>query len=667
MIDTKLEIKYNSFRYIAGLIVLFCLGSVLFAIPANIPIQNHLSDIGFVGEEERNTEIYFHNNSVNHLWYGTDRWAVKFDIGNYAVIADSFTIRSLKIYFPHELSENSYSLSLFTDKMQPLDSLFVEKNQLTFTVGWNELNLSDSEIITGNNFWVVIDYETDVTTRFMAASALGGSNSYFWIPPEGEESGYFANMGEYNIESELLVSIGGILHFNGYDLELSMFSFQPEANIRPGGSIHPQFTIKNNSNTDVFSTVGVNVQLTNAAGELDLNMTVPIDLNLAAGNETTITANEPFHTYRLLGYPSQYRLRAELVDENDLFTLNNVISFSLDTFRTPYNRTLIETFVRSEGESSENILTNVNELAADSVDVINMFFSQQDGEYYSDASRTRKDFYRLGGYPFTIVNGKNIISGYTDTYQDSLNNFMTSNRKTFITKGDQSTFSKTIDSNDLQILLEFQLKNSESYIFNSYLRNLKLFAAFVEINEESLFTNNLIELRYYPVNLDSLAFGGRQQLSITANLAALETAHNEEITLDNLADYKLIYWIQNIDNKKMYFSDSLFLSEFELGEVTSVDNKTAVPKLSVSAYPNPFHLSSPVNIKLNSPYRNNHTEIGIYNIKGQLLKKIELGAGNSNFVWDGSYENGQQVPAGVYLIKAETGNLNKYIKIMLIK
>lgn len=104
------------------------------------------------------------------------------------------------------------------------------------------------------------------------------------------------------------------------------------------------------------------------------------------------------------------------------------------------------------------------------------------------------------------------------------------------------------------------------------------------------------------------------------------------------------------------------------GNITPIeDNYNDVPiPISLKVYPNPFNQQ--VNIELKTDLKSD-SKIAVYNIKGQLVKKLDL-TSRSSFqmvAWNGLDETGKQCPDGIYLIKMGEGNQAKAIKVILLK
>ncbi len=92
--------------------------------------------------------------------------------------------------------------------------------------------------------------------------------------------------------------------------------------------------------------------------------------------------------------------------------------------------------------------------------------------------------------------------------------------------------------------------------------------------------------------------------------------------------------------------------------LTANDDNVAPPVsgLAITVYPNPFR--SDVMIALNAR-QSQKVEIDIYNIKGQLVRRLErfyAKSGENLQNWDGRDNLGDSVAPGLYLIKAKSGS-----------
>lgn len=94
----------------------------------------------------------------------------------------------------------------------------------------------------------------------------------------------------------------------------------------------------------------------------------------------------------------------------------------------------------------------------------------------------------------------------------------------------------------------------------------------------------------------------------------------------------------------------------------------AAEKLTIRTAPNPFNPSTMISFNL--PARDN-TYLTIYNIKGQLVKRLIDGevidAGEHSIVWNGTDAAGVFQASGVYLLRLTNGSQGVTTKVMLLK
>ncbi len=84
-------------------------------------------------------------------------------------------------------------------------------------------------------------------------------------------------------------------------------------------------------------------------------------------------------------------------------------------------------------------------------------------------------------------------------------------------------------------------------------------------------------------------------------------------------------------------------------------------------YPNPFNPITNIRYKLP---RNEYVTIYIYNLLGQKIKTLKNNyeeAGNQVITWNGKNDNGEKVPAGVYIYSIYASNYNQSHKMILLK
>ncbi|MFC1887191.1 choice-of-anchor D domain-containing protein [Candidatus Cloacimonadota bacterium] len=99
----------------------------------------------------------------------------------------------------------------------------------------------------------------------------------------------------------------------------------------------------------------------------------------------------------------------------------------------------------------------------------------------------------------------------------------------------------------------------------------------------------------------------------------------------------------------------------------------------IGNYPNPFNPSTVISFQLSGD-SNQDVELLIFNIKGQKIKDltpeatssvnlsgVERSASTHNITWNGTNDNNQSVPSGVYFYKIKSGSFTDTKKMILMK
>lgn len=116
------------------------------------------------------------------------------------------------------------------------------------------------------------------------------------------------------------------------------------------------------------------------------------------------------------------------------------------------------------------------------------------------------------------------------------------------------------------------------------------------------------------------------------------------------------------------FADYVFGSVFNEASAAPGNTVPPIPGLTLSrSYPNPFRFQTAFTVQ--APDRAKLLKIGIYNLRGQLIRPLYQGYPdhNARFVWDGKDANGNPVGSGIYLIKASAGAESVIAKILKLR
>ncbi len=126
-----------------------------------------------------------------------------------------------------------------------------------------------------------------------------------------------------------------------------------------------------------------------------------------------------------------------------------------------------------------------------------------------------------------------------------------------------------------------------------------------------------------------------------------------------------------VDNNGIESKDTVFVP-YSDGVVTKVEidvDRMELPlKFELEQnYPNPVNKLTTIPIKINAP---EFVEIQIFNVIGQEIRSLahdKFMPGNYKLAWDGKDNNGNDVPAGLYLYQIKSGGLVHTRKLVLLR
>ena len=165
-------------------------------------IDSVYSANGFVENPVRDSLVYYHNNTDDSYWYGTDSWAVRFGFNDFFENIDTlyYETEGAYIYIPNEIADDELTVKIYADNYgQPELETLQTSQTISPVYGWNHIVFS--ETYTDTTIWLVIDYPTNISDRFISASNIDGTHSYFL------QDEYYLNMADYGFVSEFLFSL----------------------------------------------------------------------------------------------------------------------------------------------------------------------------------------------------------------------------------------------------------------------------------------------------------------------------------------------------------------------------------------------------------------------------------------------------------------------------
>ncbi|MDP8204744.1 MAG: right-handed parallel beta-helix repeat-containing protein [Candidatus Tenebribacter mawsonii] len=117
------------------------------------------------------------------------------------------------------------------------------------------------------------------------------------------------------------------------------------------------------------------------------------------------------------------------------------------------------------------------------------------------------------------------------------------------------------------------------------------------------------------------------------------------------------------------YNDSIDMGVYEWNGVGVENYELPITNYELSNYPNPFNPTTMISFNLTLESTEN-TELIIYNLKGQKIKKLEirnLKLGINNVEWDGTDQSNKPVTSGIYFYKLIVGDFQQVNKMMLLK
>ena len=128
--------------------------------------------------------------------------------------------------------------------------------------------------------------------------------------------------------------------------------------------------------------------------------------------------------------------------------------------------------------------------------------------------------------------------------------------------------------------------------------------------------------------------------------------------------------IRCVSNDAFVFYVDDFSVHSDGGYIITANEDPSIPALVTELkgnYPNPFNPRTTISYSVKDA---TPVTIGIYNVKGQLVKTLvneDKAAGNHSITWDGIDDNNQPVSSGVYFYKMLAGKYSSTRKMILMK
>jgi hypothetical protein len=105
---------------------------------------------------------------------------------------------------------------------------------------------------------------------------------------------------------------------------------------------------------------------------------------------------------------------------------------------------------------------------------------------------------------------------------------------------------------------------------------------------------------------------------------------------------------------------------------TSIAEEAIIPLITAlkGNYPNPFNPETTISFSVGTQSHTENIQIDIFNIKGQKIRNLlddTFSPGQHKVVWNGTNDNGQAVPSGIYFYRMKAGDYQSVKRMMLLK
>lgn len=187
---------------------------------------------------------------------------------------------------------------------------------------------------------------------------------------------------------------------------------------------------------------------------------------------------------------------------------------------------------------------------------------------------------------------------------------------------------------------------------------------YVQINWVTRSEANLMGFYIYRNSVNEQASAS----SVSPLIPASNTSDLQSYTFTDISVTQGLwyYWLQSMElNGSSYFHGSVVVTVNDV----SVPGGTAAPLITgiKSIHPNPFKPSTTITIELSKA---SAIEMGIYNLKGELIRQLDSGAkaaGTHSLLWNGLDDRGQACGNGIYLLKFTAEGKSSQAKLTLLK
>ena len=174
-------------------------------------------------------------------------------------------------------------------------------------------------------------------------------------------------------------------------------------------------------------------------------------------------------------------------------------------------------------------------------------------------------------------------------------------------------------------------------------------------------------MKNYLILFDSIKIEKSTVEDFSDEIEVFFTSENSYLDLDLEEGIEYFYRFYTIFEELVSEPSDIFTISF--GVLKTKDNKSLIPDhySLYQNYPNPFNPST--NISYDLP-ENIMVSINIFDLMGRKVRTLvnsKQAIGSKNIQWNATNENGQPVPAGMYIYTIQAGEFRQTRKMVLLK
>jgi hypothetical protein len=594
--------------------------------------------------DSREYHYHYHSSTNDLNFFGANRWGVRFNFRTaYPGMSEvNFRVQGARLWFPNP--GDAVTVELMSDVNG--DPGIVLATQ-TAAVTDNHIDLYfDTEHIA-EKVWLMVDYNTNMSNRFVAASSGGGSNSFYMN--QVDDIQHLASLAQAGFNCELLFGVLGDFVFDQVDLELGSFAL--EGDLLPQNRVWPSFSVYNHSDS-IISNASLNLILSRPGFAQYDTLDIIINDTLA-----------PYEQYEYDGSgfaeaeitlpdePTQLRVEATLTSEyteNDTLIANNYKLLNYQVFSDQSPLQLVENFMRQD----ETVVINSIQqpYLTDTIHSLQYYPILSDSLANLD-SMQRFNWYGFNTIPRTTLAGTQHVIGFTDLYQDRFLEALDQiqSQRSFISSSSCS-MQPMEDSENVSVNIQFSNENTSLYTQSgqSLMIGSRIFAGLFQKQDFDGQEGYVLErwIAFADTVNSTLDIGSSVEKSYSFTTSGLSDTELQQ-------DYRLYYWVQANSGGRIYYTN---FSDF-CAETFTANSDAQAPGINFSLYPNPVRAQQDLKVSVTGSAR-----LRIFNLRGQLIYA------NDAFRSELILPNNIFPAAGIYFVRInQEGRVSNTKKISIIK